>query len=157
MNQSQRQPRTDVTVWLTVATFYGPLAHLSAHPDQPSAEAELVDYLKRNHSYTGGRNPDAIPQCVVNDKDLFDAYVMPWFVPLSPTATAGTNVEQHLRQDGFVVLTFNQAEEQFEAWAYQGPLDFERASPLRFGTGIPLRKALEALNHQLAELIGEQR
>ena len=97
------------------------------------AEAELVDYLKRNHGYTGERDPYSIRQCVVNDNDLFDAYVMPWFVPLSPTTAASTKLEQHLRQDGFVVLSFNQAEDQFEAWAYQGPLDFDNASPVRFG------------------------
>ena len=59
-----------------------------------------------------------------------------------------------LLEGGFVILTLNPANEQhseFEAWAYSGPLDFDRATPVRFGLGPSLRFALQVLEEELVK------
>jgi hypothetical protein len=54
---------------------------------------------------------------------------------------------------GFVVLTRNMTasnrDEQFEAWAYSGVLNFETATPVTFGLGASALEALSAVNHQI--------
>ena len=53
---------------------------------------------------------------------------------------------------GFVVLTYNAGNEvssRYEAWAYEGPLDFDEAGPIRFGLGTDPHEAIDALNWQL--------
>lgn len=60
----------------------------------------------------------------------------------------------HLRHSNFIVLTHNPGnvpDAQFEAWAYVGPLDFNVASPIRFGLGADPVHALHALNDQLKD------
>lgn len=52
-----------------------------------------------------------------------------------------------LLRDGFVVITGGKVE--YEAWAYRGRLDFDTASPIRFGTGDDPVGALRALDHEL--------
>jgi hypothetical protein len=56
-----------------------------------------------------------------------------------------------LREPGFVVLTGpGEADRpRFEAWAYQGPLDFDEASPIAFGIGPNTRAAMRALDEIL--------
>ena len=64
-------------------------------------------------------------------------------------------IQKHLTGGGFVVLTHNAGNDpnsHFEAWAYQGPLDFDRATPIRFGLGADPIAALLALGHQLSQL-----
>ncbi len=64
-----------------------------------------------------------------------------------------SNLTAHLRC-GFVVLTFNTDEAdgkgRFEAWAYEGPLDFDRSAPVTFGVGASAEEAIRALDEQLA-------
>ncbi len=65
----------------------------------------------------------------------------------------------HLHCKGFVVLTHNadnEPDSHFEAWAYEGPLDFNSAAPVRFGLGADPIAALHTLNHQLSELPDNQ-
>jgi hypothetical protein len=54
---------------------------------------------------------------------------------------------------GFIVLTRNvtalNRDEQFEAWAYLGVLNFETATPMTFGLGTSPSEALSAVNHQI--------
>jgi hypothetical protein len=54
---------------------------------------------------------------------------------------------------GFIVLTRNgtapNRDEQFEAWAYLGVLDFETAKPVTFGLGKSALEAMDAINHQI--------
>ena len=58
-------------------------------------------------------------------------------------------------EHGFVILTSNPANDPgstFEAWAYLGPLDFNSATPVRFGLGPSPVNALQALQQQLADM-----
>lgn len=61
-------------------------------------------------------------------------------------------IRRHL-ESGFIVLTSNPTRqtsaEAFEAWAYDGPLDFDQASPVRFGLGQDPIDALDSLAHHL--------
>jgi len=62
----------------------------------------------------------------------------------------------HLHGEAFVVLTRNAANEpdsRFEAWAYEGPLDFEKAGSVRFGLGADPTAALAALDDQLGQRV----
>ncbi len=61
---------------------------------------------------------------------------------------------------GFIVLTRNRSEPpdtRYEAWAYEGPLDFDQASPLCFGLGRDPQQAIEALRHHLPDAIKNRR
>jgi len=59
------------------------------------------------------------------------------------------NLRRFLKKDGFVILTHNAGDASkhgpFEAWAYQGPLDFQVATAVTFGVGASVPDALEAL------------
>lgn len=54
---------------------------------------------------------------------------------------------------GFVILTHNAHDPSalgpYEAWAYNGPLDFDKATPVTFGVGTSVTDALDALEVQL--------
>ena len=70
-----------------------------------------------------------------------------------------STLAMHVQSKGFVVLTYNadsDPDSRFEAWAYEGPLDFNSAAPVRFGLGADPIAALHALNHQLSELPDNQ-
>ena len=56
---------------------------------------------------------------------------------------------EFLRKKGFVVMTGHTDGAEYEAWAYEGPLDLETAVPQRFGIGDTPVAALEALDWQL--------
>ena len=61
---------------------------------------------------------------------------------------------------GFVVLTRNRSEPPdtcYEAWAYDGPLDFDQASPLCFGLGGAPHEAIAALKHHLPDALQQGR
>ena len=61
---------------------------------------------------------------------------------------------------GFIVLTRNRSEPpdtRDEAWAYEGPLDFDLASPLCFGLGGNPQEAIAALKHHLPEALKKRR
>jgi hypothetical protein len=63
------------------------------------------------------------------------------------------NLSRFLKKDGFIILTHNAGDASehgpFEAWAYQGPLDLQVATPVTFGVGASVPDALEALELQL--------
>jgi hypothetical protein len=62
---------------------------------------------------------------------------------------------EFLRSQSFVILARNRENrkgQEYEAWAYKGPLDFEKAEPQRFGLGSSPASALEALDWQLTAL-----
>jgi len=63
------------------------------------------------------------------------------------------HLDRLLKKGGFVVVTRNDGDTSeggpIEAWAYQGPLNFQAAAPITFGVGASVPDALEALNLQL--------
>jgi hypothetical protein len=63
------------------------------------------------------------------------------------------HLDRFLKKDGFVILTRNDGDPSkhgpFEAWAYEGPLDLQTATPVTFGVGTSVPDALDALELQL--------
>ena len=63
--------------------------------------------------------------------------------------------DRFLEKNHFIILSKNVQDRNsggpFEAWAYEGPLDFSRAFPNCFGVGVTIVDSLEALNHQLGD------
>lgn len=63
------------------------------------------------------------------------------------------HLDRFLKKDGFVILTRNEGDPSrygpFEAWAYEGPLDLQTATPVTFGVGTSVPGALDALELQL--------
>ena len=63
------------------------------------------------------------------------------------------HIDKLLSKNGFVVVGINPSNPSedgpFEAWAYQGPLDFHVATPVTFGVGRSVLESLEALDSQL--------
>ena len=140
-----------ITAWLAAVTWDGPLAHLSAHLQQQEAEQQLFDFLQRNHGYAGSHDARALQRWVNQHDRVHEAFVTPRHLVVSPDLVPVSTVERFLRERGFVTLTHNAEEGHYEAWAYQGPLDWNTATAVRFGIGPHLMKSLEALNHQLSE------
>lgn len=66
---------------------------------------------------------------------------------------ARPHIDRFLKKDGFVILARNDGDPSrhgpFEAWAYQGPLDLQTATPVTFGVGTSVPDSLDALERQL--------
>jgi len=64
------------------------------------------------------------------------------------------SLDLFLRKKGFVIIGRNQGDASkhgaIEAWAYEGPLDFDKAQPVVFGVGSCIRDSIAALDEQLA-------
>ena len=64
-------------------------------------------------------------------------------------------VERFLKQGGFVVVGQNHHDPHpgmpWEAWAYQGPLDFNQATAVTFGLGSSVADVWAVLNEQLKQ------
>ena len=71
-----------------------------------------------------------------------------------PPGTVNLSRLDAFLHQGFTVLAMNRHDPHpgmpFEAWAYQGPLDFESATPLVFGLGASGFDALSSLDKLLA-------
>ena len=71
-----------------------------------------------------------------------------------PPGTVDLSRLDDFLQQGFAVLAMNQHDPNpdmpFEAWAYQGPLDFDIATPVVFGLGTNGFDALRSLDKLLA-------
>jgi hypothetical protein len=62
---------------------------------------------------------------------------------------------QCFEQCDFIVLAINRQDPNpkmpFEAWAYRGPLNFQKATPVTFGQGVGIADALKALGNLLVK------
>lgn len=98
--------------------------------DEDVPGADLVDWF--------GQWRQSVKVCLAGLHSSFDE-------------TNRTAVQAALEK-GFVILTRNASNDpgsQYEAWAYEGPLSFDIASPIRFGLGADPHEAIDALNWQL--------
>ena len=77
-----------------------------------------------------------------------------WGVQHGMMAGEPEKISAFLREGGFVVLGMNRTDPSqgagIEAWAYQGPLDFNVAKPVRFGLGETCHDALRTLRPHTA-------
>jgi len=74
----------------------------------------------------------------------------------NPEAINLPRIDQFLCRGGFAVLARNSHDPNpdvpFEAWAYQGPLDFNIAAPVVFGLGVSGLDAMRSLGKLLADV-----
>ena len=149
--------------WILAIADRGIITYAEAHPSKKMAEQALIDYLREEENYDG---PDDIGEAgnwLAEHDERLGAEIF----AAEPGQDNDDNVdnpdppyeterlERFLDEGGFIVLSKNQHDPhpglEFEAWAYQGALDFQSAGPVTFGLGISTSDALAALNQQLAQ------
>ena len=147
--------------WILAIADRGIIAYAEAYPSKKMAEQGLIDYLRREEHYDG---PDEISEAAhwlaEHDERLSaEIFVAQSGQDFNDDVTTpnipydSERVQRFLAAGGFIVLGANRHDPHpglpFEAWAYQGPLDFRVAQPLTFGQGPTLIEALSALDAQL--------
>ena len=147
--------------WILAIADKDIIAYAEAYRSKKSAEQGLVDYLRQEEGYDGPNEISAAASWLAEHDerlsvDIFAAQSGKDQEDDVATLDAPYDTErlQHfLAGGGFIVLGSNQhdphPELPFEAWAYQGPLDFQSAQPLTFGQGATPMDALGALDEQL--------
>ena len=147
-------------LWIVVVVDKGLIAHTSAHGWERAAHEALVQHLKTYHQYHGKEDQDSVEKWIASRQHTLTVQIVEQDgiqtdLP-APDAEVLAAVNTHLRDTGFVVLTFDREDPtpgaEFEAWAYEGPLDFDKASPVKFGLGADPIEALHALNQQLTSV-----
>ena len=145
--------------WILAIADKGIIAYAEAYSSQKKAEQGLIDYLRREETYDG---PDEISEAanwLAEHDERLGAEI---FAADSPDNHDDADIrfeaerlERLLTEGGFIVLAKNQQDphpgQPLEAWAYQGPLDFNQANPVTFGFGNSVAHVLAALNEQLKQ------
>jgi len=147
--------------WILAIADRGIIAYAEAYPSKKTAEHGLIEYLRQEEDYDG---PDEITEAAhwlaEHDErlsaEIFKAepcYDNEDNDVIDNALNSTEQLQRFLTDKGFIILGQNQhdphPDQPFEAWAYQGPLDFRVAQPLTFGQGPTLIEALSALDGQL--------
>ena len=150
--------------WILAIADRGIIAYAEVYHSKKMAEQGLIDYLRKEESYDG---PDEISEAanwLAEHDERMSAEIFAAEpcqdtdddVAADDTLNDTEQLQRFLADKGFIVLGDNQHDPHpdlpFEAWAYQGPLDFQSAVPVTFGQGPTLMEALIALNRQLDQL-----
>jgi hypothetical protein len=141
-----------MSLWTVAVADSGIVAYVQVYLDRMSALKSLANYLKTNHDYTGDATMESIFQWLrMHDEHLGVEIICQDGIVTKPVKD---HVEQFIKDGGFIVVGKNtedpNPELPFEAWAYNGPLDFQSAQSVTFGLGADYREAIEALNIQLS-------
>ena len=145
--------------WILAIADKGIIAYAEAYASQKKAEQGLIDYLRKEESYDG---PDEITEAAAWLAEHDERLGAEIFAAESPDNHDDADIrceaerlEQFLAEGGFIVLAENQQDphpgQPLEAWAYQGSLDFSKATPVNFGLGNSVAEVLAALNEQLEQ------
>ena len=143
-------------LWLVAIADKGIVVYTKAYPNANAAIKAVAEYLKDCQRYQGPADSQAIYDWLEqHDENLSVAVVcQPGMSEQDNQAeSAMSHLNRFLLRQGFVVLGLNRTEPSpgapYEAWAYQGPLDFQAATPVTFGLGANIPEVLEALNLKL--------
>lgn len=149
--------------WILAIADRGIIAYAEAYSSEKMAEQGLIDYLRKEENYDG---PDEISEAaswLAEHDERLSAEIFAAEsgqdnndIIATPDAPYETErLKQFLADGGFIVLGENQHDphlhQPFEAWAYKGPLDFNEAQSVTFGTGKDVPEALDALAFQINE------
>ena len=145
--------------WILAIADKGIIAYAEAYSSQKKAEQGLIDYLRKEERYDG---PDEISEAASWLAEHDERLGAEIFAAESPDNNddadvpfAAERLERVLAEGGFIVLAENQQDPQpgqpLEAWAYQGTLDFNKATPITFGLGSNVMDVLAVLNEQLKQ------
>ena len=147
--------------WILAIADRGIIAYAEVYPSKKTAEQGLVDYLRQEENYDGPDDISEAAHWLAEHDERLSAEIFPagscqdnYDNVTTPDGPCDAErLQQFLAEGGFIVLGANQHDPHpglpFEAWAYQGPLDFRVAQPLTFGQGPTLMEALSALDEQL--------
>ena len=149
--------------WILAIADKGIITYAEAYSSKKMAEQGLIDYLREEENYDG---PDEISEAaswLAEHDERLGAEIFA-AEPGQSNDDNGTSLDvpsesdqlcRFLDEEGFIVLGKNQHDPhlgmEFEAWAYQGPLDFTTAAPITFGSSGNMMDALTALNEQLGQ------
>lgn len=145
--------------WILAIADKGIITYVMVYSTKKQAEHGLVNYLRNAENYDGpdefsealswvARHDDRMSVEIIevesgSNDDTVDHDVPP-------------NIDRFLAEGGFIVLGLNQhdscPDRPFEAWAYQGCLDFGSAKPVTFSLGPTLIAALNSLDAQLGQI-----
>ena len=145
--------------WILAIADKGIVAYAEAYSSQEKAEQGLIDYLRKEERYDGPDDISEAASWLAEHDERLGAEI---FAAESPDNHDDADIrceaerlEQFLAEGGFIVLAENQQDphpgQPLEAWAYQGPLDFNQAKPVTFGLGNGVAHVLAALNEQLKQ------
>jgi hypothetical protein len=144
-------------LWLVAIADRGLVAYIKSYGSEPLAMKGVASYLRTHHGYRGQltreevnawleENDERLSVEVICQKRISDARQ---FHDRPTLARA----DRFLEKDRFILLAKNNSDPSqsgpYEAWAYEGLLDFSKAFPNCFGFGVTIVDSLEALNHQL--------
>lgn len=148
-------------LWLLAIADKGIVVYAHAYPNEKAAIEGLIEYLREYHQYQGAGDYQAIRLWLKQHDENLSVEIISQdgIGKRENQAESSLNqVNRHLEEHGFVVLGINQqdahADCPYEAWAYNGPLDFQEAKPVTFGLGKNSHEALDALNTQLRKGTG---
>jgi hypothetical protein len=139
-------------IWTAVVVYKGLIELVQPCVNASDAQRAIVEHLQKAHHYPGPASFGEASAWVAERADRFTVEIVEHPLPVGLEELSMGAVEQFLKKQAFIVLTHNPSNEpaaRFEAWAYEGPLDFEEAGPVRFGLGRDPVAALWALNDQL--------
>ena len=143
-------------MWILAIADKGIIAQAQAYHSKAKAERGVIAYLREYERYDGGDDfSEACRWLTEHDErlsvEIFEADTLA-DAEDNPEGTA--NLFCFMQKGGFVVLAKNRqdadTEYSCEAWAYNGPLDFQAATPVTFGLGTNSYEAIDALNSQLS-------
>jgi hypothetical protein len=143
--------------WMVAVADRGIVVHVQALAHEGAAWKNVAGYLRQHEGYRGPGTQEAIQQWldehderlsvdVTCQKGISDARQ---FHDRRTLARA----DRFLEKERFILLVKNNSDPgqsgPYEAWAYEGLLDFSKAFPNCSGFGVTIVDSLEALNHQL--------
>jgi hypothetical protein len=132
------------------------MSYVRIHANEKAAWRTVVGYLRENEGYHGPRSPQAIRDWLDQHEHLSVEVMSQKGLPETPPFVDRrmlTRSDRYLVKDRFILLTKNRTDPHpvypFEAWAYEGGLDFSKAFANCYGLGVSIQDALAALNEQL--------
>jgi len=146
-------------LWILAVADKGLVDYAQAYPSEEEATKGLVGYLRQYHGYKGPANRKAVEDWLDRDDEGLSVEIVRQNgvgeqsghgrdKPILP------HLSRFLEKESFIIVVRNDADPSrygpFEAWAFEGPLDFGSAGAVTFGVGGDIHEALYALNAQSA-------
>ncbi len=145
-------------LWVLAIADRGMVAFAQAYSSQERAEQGLIDYLRTEENYTGPDEISAAASWLADHDERLGAEIFEAEPDMDDdNLVPGVDlISKFLNDQGFIVLGRNQQDANpelpFEAWAYQGPLDFQAAQPVTFSLAENPMQALHNLSEKLGDL-----
>jgi len=155
--QHGRMQSQAAEIWLVAIADRGLVFFVKAYANETLALKGVATYLRQQHGYQGPLIREAV-------NDWLDQHDEPLSIevecqrgirgdPQPAHMRTLTRSDRYLQKHRFILLVKNGHDPSpfgpYEAWAYEGPLDFSEAVANCFGVGDSIRDCIDALNVQL--------